>query len=104
MFPTLSNKGSNFIYVNQADRTSATQSSSNFTVRFDDINAGNESNLSIQNIIIPRTFYSINSTNNIFTVNSTSVTLAVGNYTSATFVTELKSKLDALALGTFTVT
>lgn len=95
--------GSTFIYVNSADRIAQNQPTSNFQIRFDDINSTSEKNLSIQNIIIPRSYYAINNSNSTFLVNALPVALTPGNYTSATFTAELKSKLDALAIGVFTV-
>ena len=55
--------------------------------------------LRLENILIPKTFYDIDSTNNTFIVQETgganTATIPEGNYTITELLTELESQLDA---------
>ena len=93
---------SSFIFINSADRKYG--SSSDFEVSIKDLDATNNSkNISIGELVIPFSFFAtVNENNNTFLINSLPVTLAFGNYTSADFITEITSKLQAATSDTFT--
>jgi hypothetical protein len=94
---------SQFIYIDSRNRDYLTDPIENCRYTLNDIYCNNDKDLSIENVIIPCSFYSINDNNNVFIVNATNITLAAGNYTNTTFITELDSKLNAGGLGaTFT--
>lgn len=99
--------GSSFIYVDSRDRVNPNDTSSDFSVRLTDTNMNENKSISIENISIPYSFFGINSTNNAFSLGSSvgtlqTVSITQGNYTSASFVVELKTQLDLLGIGTFT--
>lgn len=71
--------------------------------------------IKVQSVVIPFTFYAINSNNDIFTIIETTgtseitITLTNGNYTSSTFTALLKTLLEAESIAngnslTYTVT
>lgn len=84
--------------VNSANRLNPlTETSSNFTYSFnEDISRVTE--IIINNVEIPFSFYTINSTNNvlIITVSGTqTITLTEGNYTATSLSAELQTQLEA---------
>ncbi len=72
-----------------------TETSHNFTVSFNNATT-RITEIVIERIEIPYSFYVINSTNNVLKFNNgvVTATLTPGNYTSTTIQTELKSKID----------
>ena len=57
----------------------------------------------LENTLIPKTYYDINSTNNVFkvveTAGTSTVTISAGNYTITELLTELESGLDTASDG-----
>lgn len=99
-----------YYLINSKD--AITQSDSNNNLRIKAHNFNKVKSFKIKKVIIPYTFYTINSNNNqliIFKNGDTSdrtITLDEGNYSISQLKTELKSKLDA-SLGvvqTYTIT
>ena len=99
---------SQFIFIDSRNRDYATDAieDARYTIRDNYPNA--EKDISIENVIIPCSFYPINANNNKFVLTGTTaenVTLTAGVYTNATFITELTTQLNASSLGaTFTPT
>lgn len=82
--------------INSKDRlTPLTSSSGNFTYSFNR-NINRITDVIIESVQIPYTFYSFNSSNNILRVNGSSITITAGNYTTSSLSAELKTKIDAL--------
>lgn len=102
-------KTKHYYIINSKHKTSG-ESDNNFSTKPHEFNK--ITSFSIKEVLIPHTYYNINSTNNqinIFKNGDTLnrlATLTVGNYTITTLLPELKSKLDALAgpVCTFTIT
>lgn len=85
-----------YYFINSYDKISG--SDNNFIVKphkYPHIRA-----IELKNMLIPYTFYNVNSTNNVLTIFKTGdsvsrdVTLTPGNYSINDFLVELKSKLD----------
>ncbi len=77
-------------------RLPLSEPSHNFTFTFND-NTTRITEIMIERIEIPYSFYAVNSSNNVLTFNNGAVvaTLTPGNYTSSSIQAELKSKIDA---------
>ncbi len=58
----------------------------------------------LASVQIPFTYYAVNATNNIAEVTAGTGAVAPGNYTAGTFATALKTTLDAIGGGPYTVT
>jgi hypothetical protein len=73
-----------------------TEPSHNFTFSFNN-KTTRITEIVIERIEIPYSFYAVNSTNNVLTFNNGTVTATItpGNYTSTTIQSELKTKIDA---------
>ncbi len=90
------------------DAMNLTDTTSNFNVKLSLDWINQYDRISVGNLVIPKSFYLINSNNNTFTIkkrltNGTEtnylIQLAIGNYnTPALLVTEINSKLNILAL------
>lgn len=94
------NKTKHYYIINSSHK-SQVENDNEFSVKPHQFNKINS--FTIKEILIPHTYYNINSTNNqinIFKAGDTLnrlATLTNGNYTVTTLAAELKSKLDALA-------
>ncbi len=77
-------------------RLPLTETSHNFTFSFNDLTT-RITEIVIERVEIPYSFYAINATNNVLKLNNNAITITLtpGNYTSTTIQTELKSKIDA---------
>ena len=91
---------SNLIYIDSKDRSIG--NSSIFNIVVDDLITNSKKEISVESVIIPKSFYAINTNNQTFLLNATTVTLAVGNYTAAQFKTEIEAKMTATAIDTYT--
>ncbi len=82
-----------------------TETSHNFTFSFNE-NLTRISEIQIERVEIPYSFYAINTTNNVLTFNSgaNSITITPGNYTASTLITELTNKITASIGGSPIVT
>lgn len=88
--------------INSTQRLNpTTETSSNFTYSFNR-NISRISEIRIEWVQLPFTFYSINSTNNYFIVNNNTITLTEGNYTSSTIISEINTQIDAVIAGNTT--
>lgn len=108
-FPGMSQKSNqalsesrNFIHIDSKDRSYG--SASNFTITVNDLLINNRKLIAVDSVIIPNSFYAINSNNNTFQINGSTVTLALGNYSIASFITELQTKIIAAIGGTCVIT
>src|SRR5690242_12824171 len=93
---------SQFIFIDSRNRDYVTDPIENARYTLRDVYSNDEKDISIENVIIPCSFYAINENNNTFILTGTTaenVTLTAGNYTNTTFVTELTTKLNASSLG-----
>ena len=90
--------------INSSQRTSGTNE--DFKINIQNLGLRNIESWAIGSVSIPFTYYTINSTNNYMRVMpvDTNITLTPGNYTMPQLITALKTELDALAIGTFTIT
>ena len=95
---------SNLLSIDSRDRRNPNDTSSSFQVFFDDLLSEEEKIISIESLIISKSYYAINEWNETFTINATPVTLTRGNYSASAFIAHLKVVLDATAIGTFSVT
>ena len=86
---------SQFVHIDSYDRINPSESSGNFSVIITDLGPNDDKIMSIERVIMPLSMYAINATNQTFLINAVTVTLTPGNYTSATFVTELDTQLAA---------
>lgn len=95
---------SSYIQIDSKDRLNPNSSSANFQVLFDDIFENSDKIISIESVILPISFYSVNDTNN--TVNILGISgagiaeLANGTYNSSTFCTALDTAINAEVLNT----
>ncbi len=95
------------VYVSSKNRLQGT--SSNFTINLTSQirNPNQYDRLSLLSFSCPKSYYLINSTNNIFTVNEngviTTITLPVGNYSYTTMTTQLATSLAGLT-NSYTIT
>jgi hypothetical protein len=81
--------------INSKDRKNPlTEITSNFTWSFNK-NINRVSEILIKSVQIPFSFYVINSTNNYFIINSTTITISNGNYTATSLILELINKINA---------
>lgn len=80
--------------INSANRLVSGDSSGDFTFSFNDT-VNRISEISIEKIEIPFSFYVINSTNNVLTFNDAadSITITPGNYTGSSLTTEMNIRL-----------
>lgn len=94
------NQTNHYYFISSFDKQSS-QTDNNFSVRphrYNDIRA-----IELKNMLIPYTFYNVNSTNNIITIFKTGdtqnrdITLTPGNYNIADFLVQLKTQLDLSA-------
>jgi len=92
---------SSLILIDSKDRRNPNDTSSQFQVFFSDVLGDSEKIISIENLIIPRSYYNITSFNNTFLIGADTVILDLGNYTNAEFITEMTTKLNSLSIGTF---
>lgn len=89
----------NVVYVDSGLRTSG--SSSNFTIDLSNQvnNANNYDRIVMTSCSIPKSFYTIDTTNNTFTLTELginyTVTLPIGNYSYSTVAVALKTALDS---------
>ena len=90
-----------YYLINSKDANTPTESKNDIIIKphnFDRVTS-----FKIKKIIVPYTFYTINSNNNVLTIFKNgdtvdrSITITNGDYSLAQFITELKTKLDALA-------
>jgi hypothetical protein len=97
---------SQFIFIDSKQRSFTTDPIENCSYIIQDAFPNSEKDISIENVIIPCSFYSINENNYQFLLGTTqNVSLSYGNYTNATFVTELQTRMNAVGLGvTFVAT
>lgn len=70
---------------------------------------GKFSTITLRDIVLPLTYYNINSSNNTILLKEDAgawniVTLTEGNYSAAQFTAEVKAELEAIGAGTYTVT
>lgn len=81
-------------------RNPLTETSHNFTFSFNN-NVTRITEIMIERVEIPFSFYVINSTNNVLTFNSgvDSITLTPGNYTATTLINEMTTKLAVAFAG-----
>ena len=94
---------SQYIFINSADREYG--ETNDFTVNLVDIRDDFESmSLSIQNLTMPRSYYPINSLNNVISLGLTSAVLSQGNYTPSTLITEFISKSPIPITGSYNST
>lgn len=56
--------------------------------------------MKLDSVSLPRAFYVIDETNNSFVVNTTTVTIPIGNYTDGTLADALNTAFTSLATGT----
>ncbi len=87
--------------VNSRNRLNPlTETSHNFTISFNS-GATRISEIMVERVEIPYSFYAINSSNNVLTFNSgaNSITLTPGNYTATTLINELNTKLGVAFAG-----
>lgn len=104
----MSSASSNYIYLDSKDKVSGTNS--DFQINVTDLVTNSHKEISIESVILPKSFYAINANNRTFqltiSASSETISLTLGNYTMAQFLTELKTKLDASSLTAdiFTVT
>ncbi len=79
-----------FLFINSADRISGNEN--DFTVILRDIDLDKQqAAIGIQNLIIPNTYYNINSNNNLIDLGTTSLTIPEGNYTIDSFITHFNT-------------
>ena len=92
--------------INSKDRNlPLTETSGNFTYSFNR-NINRITDIVIESVQIPYTFYSFNSTNNVLRFEYSgpkSITIAEGNYNTSSLAAEIKSKLDTAASITSTI-
>lgn len=82
---------SQYIFINSKDRVIG--SASDFQINIKDIQNDFENiELTLQKVSIPRSYYPINSSNNVITCSLGDFTLTPGNYTIAQLITEFNSK------------
>jgi hypothetical protein len=96
------------IYFNSADRQSGT--SSNFILKYDLRQFYKCERYYISSLIMPFSYYVVNSNNNVLlflhpTVGggSTTITITAGNYTPSELVTTIQTALDAISAGLWTI-
>ncbi len=92
--------------INSKDRlTPLSSTSGNFTYSFNR-NINRITDIVLESVQIPYTFYSFYSSNNVLRVNYggvTSITITPGNYTTSSLAAELKTQLDTTLSITSTV-
>lgn len=90
-----------YYFISSFDKVNSFQTDNNFSVLPHKYN--NIRSLELKNILIPYTFYNVNSTNNVLTIFKTGdtqnrdVTLTPGNYNITDFLVQLKTQLDSSA-------
>lgn len=97
-------------FISSRDKLNFESKNNKFTVKSP--NFQNVHSFSIKSILIPHTFYNINSTNNTLTIRKhldtadRTLTLDIGDYSIVEMITLLKQELDGLAgpVQTYTVT
>ena len=96
------------LFLNSGDRIYQNEPSTDFSVLdIQGMYSGFEKDISLSQVTIPNSIYSINDNNNTFTLTSSSlgatggidVSLTNGNYDNNTFTTELTTQLNSLSLG-----
>lgn len=92
---------SSLIFLDTRDRNHGTASNCKLLVSETET-ANSQKNVSIQDLQLLYSFYSINENNDTFLINSTPIVLNRGNYSSAQFLTELTAKLNASLVDVFT--
>ena len=98
-----SNLGNYFYFLDSKDRKGNSISNENCQFVIEDMSPNERKSISIESIVIPNSYYSINSNNSSFVLlgtTSETITLPVGNYTSTTYATQLLTSLNASAFGT----
>lgn len=93
-----------FIFIDSGDRVKG--STNDFTVSLKDHHIGLDKDVAIHNLIIPYSYYAINSNNNDFLCGPTgsdTITLTDGNYTGSQLATELATQLNVVLSPTYTV-
>lgn len=92
------NQTNHYYFISSFDKQSG-ENDNNFSVRphrYNDIRA-----IELKNILIPYTFYNVNSTNNVLTIfkngdtQNRDVILTPGNYNITDFLVQLKTQLDS---------
>jgi len=91
--------GTNFIFLDSKDRSASSNSTSDCIWTINDNTTNLKKKMSIESIIIPNSYYSINTNNNTFLLEAETITLTPGNYNSTTFNAELLTKLNASTFG-----
>jgi hypothetical protein len=103
------NPDKSIIYLNSSNRASGT--SSNFTIdlRSQILTPNNYDTIVLTNAAIPKSFYTINSSNNTFLLNENgsikTVTIVIGNYNSTNLATQIGVQMTAVSTigATYTV-
>ena len=89
------------LYVNSANRLDESVSSTNFLYRLDIDNNKEYDKVSLIDLVVPKSFYNISSSNNTITVEENSIqrtiTMPVGNYSRKSFRTVLQTQLNSNA-------
>lgn len=86
--------------INSRNRLNISDSSDNFTYSFNET-VTRVKGIEIERIVIPYSFYPINSTNNVLTFNNgvNSITITPGSYTATTLINEMNTKLAVTFAG-----
>eukprot|EP00732_Lithocolla_globosa_P000104 Lithocolla_globosa_v1_NODE_19_length_9697_cov_21.310620.p5 type:complete len:270 gc:universal NODE_19_length_9697_cov_21.310620:1082-1891(+) len=91
------------VYVDSVNKINANDAHTDFSVRLDIDNDQEFDKVSLLDCTIPKSNYTINSTNNTFTVEENSiqrtVTIPIGNYSRKSFKNVLQSELGTPASG-----
>jgi hypothetical protein len=93
------------ISIRSRDRINGSSSISDFKVTIERIS--NVRNVKIQNVIIPLSYYNINSLNNSITFNDgvlRTATLTLGSYTANQLATMIQTAMNAISTLVFTIT
>lgn len=94
-----------FVYVNSEDRLSGTHENFSFQIKHD---LTNFTRVALMAASIPKTYYLIDTGNDTFVLREfdgdKTITLDHGTYSRSTFATNLQTKINAAATGTYTIT
>jgi hypothetical protein len=95
------------LIINSADRISTSTSTSNFSVKLDRT-IDHVHKIGVRKVIFPFSYYVFTSSNNIITfdegIGDLTATITPGNYTASELETEIKTRMDAAGVDTYTVT
>lgn len=91
---------SQFIFIDSKHRNYQTDAIENCRYNLTDNFSNDEKDISIENVIIPCSFYALNENNSSFLLRTTqTVNMTYGNYTNATFITELQTQMNTVSTG-----